>query len=230
VRQVRQEIIHTVARSYYPSPWDWFGQDVITAAAQPLPAGTCRSCLALMDGRVHDREHQVARTTAGRFLVGNGCPRCQQALETLDRKPCQFCKTREGLRAMPDAVSRAPGLARMIAGDADHACKPCRQFAADTVGRHVHKDQRAASGSTSASTSSARASALRPGFSHGPPTDPNNWRTCDVCIPAAEQYPQSTLTASGAIAQAPRHPHPWHSGLRDFQRWVATGRPKRWPQ
>jgi hypothetical protein len=67
-----------------------FGPDVITAAARPVPAGTCRWHIATMAARVHGTKSPTY-DRATRLLLGDACPRCISAI-------------RAGLKARVDSV------------------------------------------------------------------------------------------------------------------------------
>jgi hypothetical protein len=101
---------------------------------------------------------------------------------------------------------------------------------AEIVRDHIVLPARAASRPTKrppASAGARSASGLAVPFSNGPPDD---WRFCDLCKEFVREHPQTTLTAAAIKREAPAHPHPWRTGLADFDRWVAAGRPQRWPQ
>jgi hypothetical protein len=185
---------------YHPAAWSHFGPEVVRAAAQPLPQGTCRSCMAIMDARVHNREATVARvlqTAPGRLLVGGGCSRCKQALSKLDSR-CRHCATREQLAKMADSRARLGEFTRIITKAGD-ACRTCREVALRVLDAKVHPRSRTISGSTSAASgsSSAPASPLVTLLSHGPPTSHDPFRSCVLCRLIRANRPDA-MTASVA--------------------------------
>jgi hypothetical protein len=214
---VRQVKIH------YPAAWNHFTSDVITAAAQPLPQGVCRSCLALQDARVHGREMTVAkvlRATTGKMLVGGGCSRCRAALSKADTDRCPHCSVREGLAKMADSRARLGEFTRIITKAGD-ACRTCREVALRVLDQKVHPKPRTISGSTSAASSSSSAWTSAPVvlLSHDPPTSHDPFKTCAPCKAYREFHPGvAAVTAAGNFADA-LGPHPWMANLSEFSRW-----------
>jgi hypothetical protein len=219
-----QDAIRLV-RIYHRSVFDYFTPDVITAAAQPLPQGVCRSCLALQDGRVHGREMTVAKvlgTTAGKMLVGGGCSRCRAALSKVDTDRCPHCSVREGLAKMADSRQRLGEFTRIITKAGD-ACRTCREVALRVIDAKVHPRSRSRStgGSTNAASRSSSASTSPPVvlLSHGPPSAHDPHRTCVLCRLVRENQPQDVVIAS--VSPETLVPHgAWIASISEAREYV----------
>ncbi len=75
-------------RTHYPTVWDAFGEDALTAAAQPLPAGTCRWCWSWALAMPGNRRQLLAKAMmkpGARRLLGTPCKDCTgHVLKMLD--------------------------------------------------------------------------------------------------------------------------------------------------
>jgi hypothetical protein len=75
---------------HYPTIWQTFGEDALSAAAQPLPAGTCRWCWSWALAVPGNRRKLLAKamvTPGARRLLGAPCKGCtERVLKLMDAR------------------------------------------------------------------------------------------------------------------------------------------------
>jgi hypothetical protein len=147
---------------------------------------------------------------------------------------CGWCPTRRQLASMSDGASRLPQFGRLMASAAGRRavgepCDKCVRTALGTIKRRV--DARRPTKTSGATPRDASSTQHQPDVGatkahHVNPRGSTGGRT--LAASAVDRAHKNCVVCQDMPEYVEPHPS-WHTSFEDYRRWVASGRPPRWP-
>jgi hypothetical protein len=144
---------------------------------------------------------------------------------------CGWCATRHRLAAMSDGASRLPQFGRLVASAAGRRvvgkpCDKCVKVALGTLKRRVDAGRGKTSGGTREASTHHQSDGGAKKTSHH--VDPGTTGGRTLTASAVDHAHRDCVVCQGMPAYVAPHPS-WRTSIDDYRRWVASGRPPRWP-
>jgi hypothetical protein len=168
------------------------------------------------------------RATMDELKIRHGVVVDDPAAPSTAASACGWCPTRRQLETMPDGKQRMSEFGRRIMSSADRrtACKSCVKVALGTLKRRVDAGRGKTSGGTRDTSTHHQSDGGAKKTSHHVTPGTTGGRT--LTASAVDHAHRDCVVCEGMPAYVAPHPS-WRTSIEDYRRWIASGRPPRWP-